>query len=573
MRRQKTVALDQKGSPRDSDDLGVGASRDSTAREQPVEALQQARDQLQAVLDAIPGIVSWIGADLRYLGCNRRLAEALNLSPEALVGREVGFLGTSPELAAFVREFFASPAREASRGIASREAQGALRHYLVVARKYQQDRVAVFVGIDLTERKRAEEALRHSLEETARGQRLLLALSQAAQAVQRARSPDEVHRVIGDEVARLGYHATLFTLTDDRAHLALSHHTFEPAIVRAAEKVAGIAVQDFRLPLAPAGFLQRLLAEGETIFRPTGEILAAALPGPLRSLADRLADRLDLQQSILAPLTVGGQTYGLLVVTGIGLTEADVPAVTAFANQTAVALENARLYAQVRAGEEQLRSLASYLQTAREEERSHIAREIHDELGQALTALKMDLSWLAQRLPTDQSHLAEKTGVMSDLIDSIVQTVRRVATELRPGLLDHVGLTAAIEWQIQEFAERTGIACDLYLGEEELALDADLATAIFRIFQETLTNVARHAGATKVGVELQDRSGELVLIVWDNGRGLTESQVRDPRSLGLLGMRERIRAWGGDITFQGVQERGTTVTLRVRRPSARGGRQ
>ena len=162
---------------------------------------------------------------------------------------------------------------------------------------------------------------------------------------------------------------------------------------------------------------------------------------------------------------------------------------------------------------------------------------------------------------------------MSDLIDSIVQTVRRVATELRPGLLDHVGLTAAIEWQIQEFAERTGIACDLYLGEEELALDADLATAIFRIFQETLTNVARHAGATKVGVELQDRSGELVLIVWDNGRGLTESQVRDPRSLGLLGMRERIRAWGGDITFQGVQERGTTVTLRVRRPSARGGRQ
>jgi signal transduction histidine kinase len=217
----------------------------------------------------------------------------------------------------------------------------------------------------------------------------------------------------------------------------------------------------------------------------------------------------------------------------------------------------------VQAAREQLRDLAGYLQNAREEERTQIAREIHDEFGQALSALNMDLSWLSKRLPADQPYLAEKASAMSDLIDSTIQTVRRVATELRPGLLDELGLAATIEWQAQEFAERTGIDCDLYLSDEEIVLDRDLATAIFRIFQETLTNVARHAQATQVRVELEDRPDELVLIVRDNGKGITESQVSHPRSLGLMGMRERARSWGGEVAFQGVAGQGTTVTVRV----------
>jgi len=593
------VALDHKAPLRDSGGAMVDISRDITEYKPAVEALQQARDQLQAVLDAIPGTVSWIGSDLRYLGCNRHLAEALNLSPEALVGQEVGFLGTSPELAAFAQDFFASPACEASREVVSKETEGALRHYLIVARKYQQDQVAVFVGIDITEGKRAEEALRHSLEETARGRRLLLALSQAAQAVQRAHTPDQVYRTIGEQVAGLGYHTVVLTLqaggpggranapsghapldvardrqdrpggearTDERTQLVLAYLSFESALVQAAEKLMGVSVQDVRVPLAPGSLVERIIAEGEAAFSDrTAEEVAKILPKPLRPLAFRLAALLGLEQSVLAPLTVGGKPFGLLAISGVGLTETAVPAVSAFANQAAIAIENARLYGEARAGQEQLRSLASYLQIAREEERSHIAREIHDELGQLLTASKMDLSWLAQRLPADQPHLAEKAGIISDLIDSIIQRVRRVATELRPGMLDDLGLAAAIEWQTQEFTKRTGIACDLYLSEGEIALDSDLATAIFRILQEVLTNVARHAGATEVRVELADRSDELVLIVWDNGRGITESQVSDPRSLGLLGMRERARAWGGDITVQGVRGRGTTVTLRVPR--------
>jgi len=365
----------------------------------------------------------------------------------------------------------------------------------------------------------------------------------------------------------------VFTLTDDREHLALRHLTFEPALVRRVGKLTGLSAQDFRFPLLPGGFFQRVITEGEAIFGESSlELMAEALPQPLHPLVGRLTAMLGTEQGIVTPLQVGDETHGVLAVTGAGLTEADVPAVTAFANQAAIAIENARLLEQVQAAREQLRDLAGYLQDAREEERAEIAREIHDEFGQALSALNMDLSWLSKRLPADQPHLAEKTSAMSDLIDSAIQTVRRVATELRPGLLDDLGLAAAMEWQAEEFAERTGIGCDLYLGDEEIVLDRDLATAIFRIFQETLTNVARHAQATEVRVELEDKPGELVLIIRDNGKGITESQVSHPRSLGLMGMRERARSWGGEVAFQGVPGQGTTVTVRIPRPNAKEGR-
>jgi signal transduction histidine kinase len=230
--------------------------------------------------------------------------------------------------------------------------------------------------------------------------------------------------------------------------------------------------------------------------------------------------------------------------------------------------ERERLLEQVRAGEEQLRDLTQYLQAAREEERAYIAREIHDEFGQALTALKMDLAWLSRRLPSGKPDLAQKIQAMSGLLDTTIQTVRHVAAELRPGLLDDLGLSAALEWQAQEFAKRTGIACDLRLGEESAPLGRDLDTAIFRIFQEALTNVARHAEATRVSVEVEDGPDEWVLVVQDDGKGIADSQVADPASLGLAGMRERARAWGGDVTFQGIPGRGTTVTVRVPRVKA-----
>jgi PAS domain S-box-containing protein len=212
---------------------------------------------------------------------------------------------------------------------------------------------------------------------------------------------------------------------------------------------------------------------------------------------------------------------------------------------------------------EQLRNLTVYLESVREQERTNIAREIHDELAQALTALKMDLSWLSNKLPQDQMPMIEKTRSMNDLIDTTIRTVKRISAELRPGILDDLGLVAAIEWQAEEFQERTGIPCHVAVVPADLKVEKDRSTAIFRIFQETLTNIARHARATKVVVELKRKGGELMLQVKDNGSGIAEEQIHDPKSFGLIGMRERVHPWGGLVIFRGSPGKGTTVEVRM----------
>ena len=195
--------------------------------------------------------------------------------------------------------------------------------------------------------------------------------------------------------------------------------------------------------------------------------------------------------------------------------------------------------------EDELRELSEALLSMREEERTRISHAIHDELGQALTGLKMDVAWLQRHLGQDQTTLREKTRAMSDLIDATVQTVRQIAAELRPGVLDDVGLVAAVEWQLQEFQTRTGIQCQLTGVVEKSALDADLSTAAFRIFQEALTNVARHAQASRLKVNLEETATHLTLQIRDSGRGISDGEINHPKSIGLLGMRERARQRGG----------------------------
>jgi len=225
--------------------------------------------------------------------------------------------------------------------------------------------------------------------------------------------------------------------------------------------------------------------------------------------------------------------------------------------------ERKRAEEELRHSHEQLRNLSAHIESLREAERTSIAREIHDELGQALTALKMDLSWLNKRLPNEQRALIEKIGEMSSYIGKTIQTVKRVSTELRPGVLDDLGLMAAVEWQVQEFQERTRIKCDFTTEGEDLNLDRDLATGVFRILQEALTNVARHANATKVKVRLNERDGQLLLQVRDNGNGIKEKQITHPKSFGLIGMRERARSWNGSVKIDGISGKGTTVTVSI----------
>jgi PAS domain S-box-containing protein len=212
---------------------------------------------------------------------------------------------------------------------------------------------------------------------------------------------------------------------------------------------------------------------------------------------------------------------------------------------------------------EQLRALASHIQNQQEEERRRIAREIHDELAQALTVLKIDVVWLSNQLRTTDSRRRKRLKDMGLLLDGLVSSVRRIGTELRPGILDDLGLTAAIEWQLQEVRKRTGLAYALRLPEEDIALDQARATSMFRIFQEALTNVLRHASARKVAVRLVPQPDALVLEVADDGKGITPDQLADHGSLGLLGMRERAHLLGGEVSIQGQSGEGTVVTLRM----------
>ena len=225
-----------------------------------------------------------------------------------------------------------------------------------------------------------------------------------------------------------------------------------------------------------------------------------------------------------------------------------------------------RIERELRRSLEQLRALAARLQSVREEERTLVAREIHDELGQACTAIKMDLALIGRKATKRQTQLRAKVDAAMQLVDEMIFTLRRIASELRPRTLDDLGLTAALEWQAQEFESRTGVRCVVALPQEQLALDSERSTAIFRIFQESLTNVARHAQATRVEARLERQEDQLILQVHDNGRGFDAEQAKGGRSLGLVGMQERALLLNGDLKIDGVLGSGTTMTLRIPLP-------
>jgi len=230
-------------------------------------------------------------------------------------------------------------------------------------------------------------------------------------------------------------------------------------------------------------------------------------------------------------------------------------------SKVAVFVELHRKSERLRESEEKLRRLAAHLISVREEERAHIAREIHDELGQVLTGLKMEVTWLAKRL--HEQPLLDKTDSMCKLIDSTVQTVRKIATGLRPEMLDDMGLVAAIGWQAKEFQKRTGIRCRVKLPPEGTKLDIDVSTTAFRIFQEILTNVARHSRATRVDIDLEVDAGQVRLEVADNGVGIAEAELNGRKSLGLLGMHERALLFGGEVSIGGAPGHGTRVSVTI----------
>lgn len=296
---------------------------------------------------------------------------------------------------------------------------------------------------------------------------------------------------------------------------------------------------------------------------------------------------------LIAPAEIFGAITFVSAQSGRRYGQADLALAQDLARRAALAVDNARLYkkaqslneeldqrvaqrtseleteiAQRQRATEQLRLLAVHLQSVQEEERVRIAREIHDQIGQIMTAVKMDLSLMERKLT--QNGSAESRDALRDeirattmLVDDAIETMHEIVRELRPAVLDHLGLRAAIEWQLQDFQARMKIESQLDSEMEEQGVDPARSTAVFRILQEVLTNVARHAHATQVRVNLQKENGHLVLLVRDNGRGISVEQIANLKTFGLVGMRERAFVFGGDVLIDGSPGQGTLVTVRI----------
>jgi len=227
---------------------------------------------------------------------------------------------------------------------------------------------------------------------------------------------------------------------------------------------------------------------------------------------------------------------------------------------------NARLLGEIENHEktqEGLRHLTHQTEKIREEEKGEISRKVHDELGQLLTAMKMDLLQLDKKLPQENSDLRKRAHSIVDLVDNTIQSVQRIAMELRPPILDAFGLCEAIAWQTDEYKKRYGIQFNLNCLQKDLDLSKDLEITLFRILQESITNVVRHSEANQVDIDLQCVNDQLLMKIQDNGKGLQKSKIEDPNSIGLIGIRERIRPWSGEVDFSGTAGKGTTVEIRI----------
>ncbi len=227
---------------------------------------------------------------------------------------------------------------------------------------------------------------------------------------------------------------------------------------------------------------------------------------------------------------------------------------------------NARLLGEVENHEktqEELRQLSIKTEKIREEEKGNIARKVHDELGQLLTAMKMDLLQLDKKLPQDNSGLRKRAHSIVGLIDDTIKSVQGIAMELRPPILDAFGLCEAIAWQAEEYEKRYGIQFNLNCLQRHIKLDKELEITLFRIFQESVTNVVRHSEANQVNIETLHESGQLVMKIQDNGIGIQKGKIEESNSIGLIGIRERVRSWGGEVQFSGTAGKGTTVEIRI----------
>ena len=482
----------------------VGIVNDITEQKRVEEALRQTQKQLKIIFDTVPALIWQKGLDEKYVTVNKAYGHTFGLSEGDVTGK------TDQDLfpAEIAARFVAGDRKVLSTGISElgieeqiQKGSGERGWNLTNRMVYydEEGRVAGTIGFALD-------------------------ITERKQAEMALRDSEERHRIIiqtamdGFWMVDLGGRL----LEVNEAYCRMSGYSYQELL---AMNIADLDANETKNEIT--AHIRQIRSQGESRFE----------------TRHRRKDRsiFDVEVSSKYRPTYGG---------GFEIFLRDITD----RKQSEIALKKSK---------DRLRALSAHIQSVREEERANIAREIHDDLGQILTGLKMDLSWILRHTDPNQSELKEKAQAMGQLIDQTVKTVRRISTELRPRILDDFGLVAALEWQAEEFTKKTGITCSFRSTSQGLELKPDLSIAVFRIFQEALTNVVRHSGATKVEASLKKDAQDLLLTIRDNGRGISDVAIAQSNSLGLVGMRERALILGGTIEIKGKKGKGTSVILRL----------
>ena len=487
----------------------AGIAEDITERKLAEEAMKQAEDRIRLIIDTIPTMAWSLTPDGIVDFLNQRWMDYAGLSLEQYAKDPTGPIHPEDVPGVIETWLVSKPAGKASEyEIRLRRADGEYRWFLIrtVPLFDEEGRIVKWYGTstDIEDRRRAEEKLKRSERQLAEAQRI-------SHVGHWERNIDGGEIICSEETYRI------FGLPPQDAMRNLEQLIHPEDRARHAEAIARtLRGEPFDVEyrvVRPDGEIRFVHSQGSAIEDPSGR--------PQR-------------------------TFGAV--------------------QDITDLKHAE--DELKRTSEQLRTLSARLQSAREEEGIRIAREIHDELGSTLTSLRWELEGLKRALCEPGTvlpggDLQERLGGMLGLADTMITIVRRIASDLRPVVLDVLGLKEAIEWQAQQFQDRTGISVRCETPEAGIELDAVQSTAVFRIFQEALTNILRHARATRVDVTMAEDTGVFVLMIGDNGRGITESERSGELSIGLLGMRERAHLMGGEIDISGIEGEGTTVTLRL----------
>ena len=378
-------------------------------------------------------------------------------------------------------------------------------------------------------------------------------------------------RIGGDDGSGPGFQGIIRDITSQKRLERVRDKLYDDKIKRVKELnfLYGLAKISGSIETPLEEIFNRLMESIPAAFQNPASISARIIHGGGEYRSERFRKT---RVELVAPIRAFGAEEGRVEIYRRGRARAgsdpsfpaeDRDMVNAVAERLGVIIERKRSHEELIHSREELRGLTAHLQSLREAERTEIAREIHDVLGQTLTAMKMDLSWIQKRLGDRPEDVRDKIGQLSGFIDGIIDTVRRLSSELRPDMLDDLGLAAAIEWYAEEFQKRTGVPCRVSYNTEEAGLDGAAAIGIYRIFQEALTNIIRHAEATEVSVDLVRDDRLVTLTVSDNGRGITAEEIGNPRSLGLVGIRERALSCGGAVAIHGAPGKGTTVKVEI----------